>query len=68
MSCHVTIVEVCLFGAAQTKYYPEFGEERAYIDTGKYMGCSNCVILCPIGVRTMKLVQPPEFIPDEYVR
>jgi len=49
------------------KYYPEFVEERAYVDTEKCMGCGNCVILCPIGARTMKLVQPPEFIPDEYV-
>jgi len=62
-----TCVNLCLFEAAQMKYYPEFGEERAYIDTEKCMGCGNCVIQCPIGARTMKLVQPPEFIPDEYV-
>ena len=46
------------------KYYPEFGEERAYIDTEKCMGCGNCVINCCIGARKMKLVQPPEFVPD----
>ncbi len=49
------------------KYYPELGEERAYVDTEICMGCGNCVIQCPIGARAMKLVQPPEFIPDEYV-
>ena len=63
-----TCVEACLFEAAQMKYYPEFGEERAYIDTEKCMGCGNCVVRCPTGARTMKLVHPPEFIPDEYVR
>jgi len=59
--------EICLFEAAQMKYYPEFGDERAYIDTEKCMGCGNCVIQCPIGARKMKLARPPEFIPDEYV-
>ena len=59
-------VGVCLFGAAQMKYYPEFGEERAYIDTERCMGCGNCVIQCSIGARGMKVVRPPEFIPDEY--
>jgi len=58
--------EICIFGAAQMKHYPEFGEERAYIDREKCMGCGNCVIHCPIGVQKMKLVRPPEFIPDEY--
>jgi NAD-dependent dihydropyrimidine dehydrogenase PreA subunit len=62
-----TCVELCLFGAAQIKHYPELDVERAYIDTEKCMGCGNCVILCPIGAITMRLVQPPEFIPDEYV-
>jgi len=61
-------VAACLFDAARMKYYPEFGEERAYIDADRCMGCGNCVIQCPIGARTMKLVRLPEFIPDEYVR
>jgi Fe-S-cluster-containing hydrogenase component 2 len=49
------------------KHYTEFDEERAYIDTEKCMGCGNCVVHCPIGAQNMKLVRPPEFIPDEYV-
>ena len=59
-------VEVCLFDAAKMKYYPEFGEERAYIDTEKCMGCGNCVINCCIGARKIKLVRPPEFVPDGF--
>jgi NAD-dependent dihydropyrimidine dehydrogenase PreA subunit len=58
--------EICIFGAAQMKHYTEFDEERAYIDTEKCMGCGNCVVHCPVGVQKMKLVRPPEFIPDEY--
>ena len=59
-----TCVTRCQFGAAQMKYYPEFGEERAYIDTEKCMGCGCCVISCSAGARAMKLVRPPEHIPD----
>jgi len=64
MGCRICADNICLFGAAQMKYYPEFGEERAYTDAEKCMGCGNCVLHCPIGARTMKLVRPPEFIPD----
>ncbi len=59
-----TCVNRCQFGAAQMKYYPEFGEERAYIDTEKCMGCGCCVTGCPNEARAMKLVRPPEHIPD----
>jgi len=60
-------VGVCVFDAARTKYYPEFGEERAYIDTQECKGCGNCVINCPVGARAMKLVYPPEHIPDVFL-
>jgi ferredoxin/predicted transcriptional regulator len=59
-------IEVCLFDAAKMEQYPEFSEERAYIDIEKCVGCGNCVVNCCIGARKMKLVRPPEFIPDEF--
>ncbi len=46
------------------RHYPEAGEERAYIDPEKCMGCGSCVVSCPVGVRTMKLVRPAKHIPD----
>jgi len=66
LGCRTCVDEVCLFEAAQMKYYPEFGEERACIDTEKCMGCGNCVLHCPIGAWKMTLVRPPEFIPDRW--
>jgi len=60
-----TCVETCRFGAAQMKHYPEFGKERAILDAEKCMGCGNCVLQCPVGCRTMTVVRPPEFIPDQ---
>ena len=64
--CHAckTCIDRCQFEAVKMKYYPEFGEERAYIDTEKCMGCGCCVISCPSEARTMKLVRPPDHIPD----
>jgi len=59
-----TCVSRCQFGAAQMKYYPEFAEERAYIDPEKCMGCGSCVITCPARARAMKIVRPPEHIPE----
>ena len=54
----------CQYGAAQVKYYPELGEERAYVDAELCRGCGCCVISCPAAARTMKLVRPPEHIPE----
>ena len=61
-----TCVDRCQFGAVQMKYYPEIGEERSYIDTEKCMGCGVCVVSCPHEARTMKLVRPPEHVPEAY--
>jgi ferredoxin len=40
------------------------GEERAVIDAGKCMGCGTCVINCPAGAINMKIVRPPQHIPE----
>jgi ferredoxin len=54
----------CQFGAVQVKYDPEIGAERAWIDPERCRGCGDCVITCPHGARSMKLVRPPEYIPE----
>jgi ferredoxin len=64
--CHAcgTCIERCQFGAISMKYYPEFGGERAYVDSEICRGCGCCVISCPSEAKTMKLVRPPEHIPE----
>ena len=64
VSCRVCVDERCQFGAAQMKFYPEYGEERAYIDEEICMGCGNCVETCPAGIHGMKVVEPPETLTD----
>jgi len=61
VGCRRCIDERCQFGAVQMEYYPEFGEERAYIDEEKCMGCGLCVETCTMGIRGMKIVEPPEY-------
>jgi ferredoxin/biotin operon repressor len=58
-------VKRCQFGAAQMKFYPELGQERAFIDAEICMGCGSCVVTCPGKARTMKLVRAPEHVPAE---
>lgn len=67
-ACKVCATKRCQFGAAQMKYYPEFGAERAFIDAERCMGCGSCVITCPANARSMKLVRPPEHVPTELGR
>ena len=64
VSCRVCVDKRCQFGAAQMKFYPEYGEERAYIDEAICMGCGNCVETCPSGIRGMKEVEPPETLTE----
>jgi ferredoxin len=59
-----TCVARCQFGAVQLKHYAELGDERAYVDPELCRGCGDCVIACPHGARSMKLVRPPEYIPE----
>lgn len=67
-ACKVCATKRCQFGAAQMKYYPEFGAERAFIDVDKCMGCGSCVLTCSAKARTMKLIRPPDHVPAELGR
>jgi heterodisulfide reductase subunit A-like polyferredoxin len=58
--CRLCVDKRCQFGAAQMKFYPEYGEERAYVDEAKCMGCGCCVETCPAGARSMRIVEPPD--------
>jgi NAD-dependent dihydropyrimidine dehydrogenase PreA subunit len=59
-----TCIEACQFDAIKTKFYPEYGEERTVTDEEACRGCGVCVVKCPNQARTMKLVRPPEHIPE----
>jgi len=64
VACGRCVEERCQFGAAQMRFYPEFGEERAYIDENMCMGCGCCVDTCLAGARGMKVVEVPEYITE----
>jgi electron transport complex protein RnfB len=61
-------VKRCQFGAVQMKFYPEFDQERAFVNAEMCMGCGSCVVTCPGKARTMKLVRPPEHVPADLGR
>ncbi|MCP4749720.1 MAG: 4Fe-4S dicluster domain-containing protein [Proteobacteria bacterium] len=44
--------------------YEEYGEERAAVDQEMCLGCGLCVLTCQSEALKMKLVRPPEHIPD----
>jgi Pyruvate/2-oxoacid:ferredoxin oxidoreductase delta subunit len=39
-------------------------EEKAFVDTEKCMGCGICVLKCDYQALNLKLVRPPEHIPQ----
>ena len=60
-----TCVMVCNFEAVGMRYYPEYGEERSYVDTEKCMGCGSCVVNCTVGAQKMRMWQSdPNYIPE----
>jgi electron transport complex protein RnfB len=63
-ACRTCIDKRCPVGANRMKYYPEFGEERAYTDPEECIGCGLCVLTCPTEAHKMKLVRPVEHIPE----
>jgi Pyruvate/2-oxoacid:ferredoxin oxidoreductase delta subunit len=64
--CHACgiCVDSCQFGAISMKQYPGIKGERAYVNPELCRGCGCCVIACPNEARKMKIVRPPEHIPE----
>lgn len=64
--CHAcgVCVDTCQFGAISMKQYPGIKGERAYVNPELCRGCGCCVIVCPNEARRMKIVRPPEHIPE----
>ena len=66
-----TCIDRCQFKAIHMRVYPEFGEERSWVNEELCMGCGCCVETCPTGARSMKIVEPPESLkppkmPDDF--
>ena len=59
-----TCAKRCPVNAAIMKDSPESGKKYAYTNTEECIGCGQCVLTCPKEARKMKLVRPPEYIPD----
>lgn len=49
-----------MFNAIQFKYYIEKGIHGRWVNETQCMGCGSCVLTCPTGALSMKLVDPPE--------
>ncbi|MBN1382341.1 MAG: 4Fe-4S binding protein [Deltaproteobacteria bacterium] len=62
--CGLCMKERCPVDAIQMKFYPEYDEERSFINEEECIGCGLCVVSCPAEARTMKLVRPPDHIPE----
>ena len=56
--------ERCQFGAVALREDPVSGLKKSLVDAEKCMGCGCCAVTCPAEAREMKLVRPPEHIPD----
>jgi len=64
IDCGVCTDNRCPVGAISMKEYDGLDGERSYTDLEACVGCGLCVITCPTDGRKMKLVRPPEHIPD----
>jgi NAD-dependent dihydropyrimidine dehydrogenase PreA subunit len=62
-ACGICTDDRCPVGAITMKESPEYGE-YSYTDVEECIGCGLCVLTCPTEARKMKLVRPPDFIPD----
>jgi len=54
----------CQYGAMEMRAHPGLGEQRAHISAEICRGCGCCVVACPTEACTMKIVRPPEHVPD----
>ncbi|MBN1664404.1 MAG: 4Fe-4S binding protein [Deltaproteobacteria bacterium] len=62
-ACGICADDRCPVGAITMKDSPEFGE-CSYTDVEECIGCGLCVLTCPAEARKMKLVRPPDYIPE----
>ena len=60
-----TCMERCNFSAIKLKQYPGIIEWKSWTDPDLCMGCGSCTLSCPTGARTLQVVRPSDFIPDE---
>jgi NAD-dependent dihydropyrimidine dehydrogenase PreA subunit len=63
-ACRLCVDKRCPVGAAQMKQYPGIKGERSYTNADTCIGCGLCVVSCPNGARKLKIVRPPEYIPE----
>jgi len=63
--CHACgiCIEMCQFDAISMKENAN-GKKHAYVNPEICRGCGCCVIVCPNEARKMKIVRPPEYIPE----
>lgn len=54
----------CPVDAIKLKPYPGHEGDRAFVMEEECIGCGLCVITCPAGAREMKLIRPPEYVPQ----
>jgi len=64
-TCRICVDRRCPVGALHMKYFPEYGEKRAVVDPEACIGCGLCVLTCPSGAHEMRLIRPPDHIPEQ---
>ena len=62
--CGLCLDNRCPVEAISMKEFPGLDGERSFTDVEECIGCGLCVLSCPTDARTMKLVRPPEHIPE----
>ncbi len=63
-ACSICTDKLCPVGAITMRDFPELDGERSYTDVEECIGCGLCALACPTEARKMKLVRPPDYIPD----
>lgn len=59
-------VEKCQYDAIKMQTLPGQESEIAYVDPDLCRGCGSCVVTCSGASLIMKIVRPPEHIPEDY--